>query len=362
MSDLDVIAPQKVAQATFSLEPAHNALTSIALMIEQELEFDPWIQQTVSKLTPEQLQLTDDLVSVAFAFLDHTSWPSFPAWLDHVADTDPSLIRDRPLERLVHKAAKVLNLEVEELPSTETLLADRESYLSLLERLYATKGTAINRERYIARHASLNDPEKIRSLIVDHGRWMWEEHLQEEWTRRKPSLEASRSAFERFDFTGMSATELITSITGRDQVPDEWQMWTGEIDQLIFIPSPHIGAYLLLIDHTDTKAWIAFGARIPKGAGVRSPELNRSELHIRLAALADDTRLRILQNIADAGELGAKDIMSQLDLSQSAASRHLRQLSVTGYLLERRAEGGKYYRLNYERVQDTIDAMGDFFR
>jgi DNA-binding transcriptional ArsR family regulator len=53
--------------------------------------------------------------------------------------------------------------------------------------------------------------------------------------------------------------------------------------------------------------------------------------------------------------------MEQLNLSQSAASRHLKQLSATGYLSERRCAGAKCYRLNPERIEATLRATAAFF-
>jgi DNA-binding transcriptional ArsR family regulator len=52
--------------------------------------------------------------------------------------------------------------------------------------------------------------------------------------------------------------------------------------------------------------------------------------------------------------------MRELDLSQSATSRHLKQLSATGYLIERRCEGAKCYALNEDRVDDTMRAISGF--
>ena len=81
---------------------------------------------------------------------------------------------------------------------------------------------------------------------------------------------------------------------------------------------------------------------------------------MRLNALADDTRLRILKLISEKGELRSQDIMQSLDLSQSAASRHLKQLSATGYLFERRHSGAKCYKLNPQRIKDTLQAVSIF--
>jgi DNA-binding MarR family transcriptional regulator len=56
----------------------------------------------------------------------------------------------------------------------------------------------------------------------------------------------------------------------------------------------------------------------------------------------------------------SQEIIEQLGISQSAASRHLNQLSATGYLIERRCSGAKCYSLNQERVQDTMRAVEAF--
>ena len=126
------------------------------------------------------------------------------------------------------------------------------------------------------------------------------------------------------------------------------------------MPSPHIGPYLLLINQTPTTARVVFGARIPEGASVYSPSLTRSDLSMRLTALADDTRLRILEFIAVEGEQGAKEIMERFDLSKSAASRHLRELVAYGYLAVRQQDVSKYYSLNTRRLDDTWQALRAF--
>jgi ArsR family transcriptional regulator len=105
---------------------------------------------------------------------------------------------------------------------------------------------------------------------------------------------------------------------------------------------------------------LVFGARLPEGALIDAPDLSRAEMLVRLNALADDTRLRILKLVADQGEQRSQDIMNRLELSQSASSRHLKQLSATGYLNERRCEGAKCYSLNPERLEDTLCAIRNF--
>ena len=106
---------------------------------------------------------------------------------------------------------------------------------------------------------------------------------------------------------------------------------------------------------------ILFGARLPPGAGRDEPDVSRTEILTRLDALADDHRLRILRMAADAGGVRATDVMAALDISQSAASRSLTQLTATGYLVESRRDGGKWYSINTERIGDTLGALARFF-
>ena len=70
--------------------------------------------------------------------------------------------------------------------------------------------------------------------------------------------------------------------------------------------------------------------------------------------------MRSLQLPSEQGWQGSPDIIQSLGLSQSAASRHLQQLSATGYLVERRRDGAKCYSLNAERIENTVDALAHF--
>jgi ArsR family transcriptional regulator, arsenate/arsenite/antimonite-responsive transcriptional repressor len=56
-----------------------------------------------------------------------------------------------------------------------------------------------------------------------------------------------------------------------------------------------------------------------------------------LKALADETRLRIVSLVAEAGDLCACEIETLLGLGQSNASRHLARLRQSGVLVARRS-------------------------
>jgi ArsR family transcriptional regulator len=96
---------------------------------------------------------------------------------------------------------------------------------------------------------------------------------------------------------------------------------------------------------------------MPAGVRAVSPELDVAEMLVRLNALSDETRLRILALVGEHGELCTPEIMAELDLPQSTAQRHLKQLSATGYLTERRRDGSKCFSLNPARIDDTLEAV-----
>ena len=92
-----------------------------------------------------------------------------------------------------------------------------------------------------------------------------------------------------------------------------------------------------------------------------SPHLRRrAEILVRLNALADNNRLRILKRISELGEQSSLEVIEDLGLSQSTVSRHLKQLTATGYLVERRCNGAKCYKLNPERIKVTLEALSAY--
>jgi DNA-binding transcriptional ArsR family regulator len=240
------------------------------------------------------------------------------------------------------------------------LLGDRATFLSLMEDVLRRQGRAFDRSIWETAHRLLNDPPAMQDTIVTHLRTMWDEVLASEWERNLPMLEDSIAAFQSLDLKGLTAVEALGRVALRTRIPQA-KGWLEDIEHFIFIPSAHTGPYIVRLGGlTATTARILFGARIPDGVPVRPPSLTRSELLMRLNALADDTRLRILELLAQRGETGTPDIIAQLTLSQSSASRHLEHLTANGYLTARRHRGTNLYQLNRDRIDYTFKALKEF--
>jgi DNA-binding transcriptional ArsR family regulator len=361
MADLEFIAPVKTTTVTFELAPAYNALSSLILLNERLPGFAEWVSQTVEALPQDLLETNMLAASSASIFLDDQSWSSFPAFIDYLETLDPHEMRDREMHALLKKAASYLEDGGRVLPTAQELLTDEGHYLSFIEEYLSCKDYPFDEARSKMEYASLIDPPARKALMISHLRKMWDEILAKEWEHHIPMLQACVEAFESFDTRGMSTEAIIQHVVDRE-IPDEWDGLFEALKEVILIPSPHIGPYLLMISQTDTTARVIFGARMPKGAKIQSPALNRTELIARMSALANDTRLSILHLLSQEDELGSQDIMNQLDLSQSAASRHLQHLKATGYIVERTRGATKYFRLNPDRIDDMFQALKNFLQ
>lgn len=357
---VELFGPPKKVEVTFSVEPAYNVIGSLSLldMAEDFSGLGEWVYRTTRALSPEQLRTNLLVLHDAYVHLADASWPSFPEWVDDLAARDAPTMRNRALQVWLTEVNKVVDGEI---PTPSELLADRVAYLSLVESFFRLKQETYDRSLWEEIHGLLNDPPARQDLIVTHLRTMWDEVLAPEWERNLPMLEESIAAFESLGLSGLTAVEALSRVALRAQIPQECMGWLADIEHFVFIPSAHTGPYIVHVGGLgDTTARILFGARIPEGVPVHSPTLSRSELLMRLNALADDTRLRILELLGQKGEMGTPDIKAQLELSQSAASRHLEHLTATGYLTARRHQGTNLYQLNPGRIDHTFNALKEF--
>jgi len=359
----DLIRTPQAVSVKFSLEPARNMINSLCFLswCEELSGLDPWIARAVDAMTPEQLH-TNRLVceGLYYAIQSDRSWTSFPAYVEGLAAQEPILLRDRVFEayaEIVQMVADKRGDSVQDIPTQADLLADKDTFLNYLRDRFLSQGE-ISVEIETEAHALLNDPSAMQDVIISHLRTMWEQYLAVEWERVRPMLQESINAFRQVDFSDQPLPEIVRQVVGTD-LGEKWKETLSHTERVLFVPSAHVGPYSGKFYAGDTLG-IFYGARLPEGTEAYSPALTRSELLMLLSALTDDNRLRILKLLSEEGELCAQDIMTNLELSQSAASRHLRQLSATGYVIERRREGSKCYSLNRSRFADTFQALERF--
>ena len=342
------------------LEPAHNVLHSMMLLnkVHELSGYSQWVVDTAVSLTPQQAS-NNVLVleGLHYAVHPYQSWSSFPAYLDHLAMQDPVILRDNILNVYVKLPSQAGQDSIKVNQPTD-IIATLGTYLDYLQSRFTAD--CVDAQIETQAYALLKDPPAMQQFIVTHLRELWLDYFADEWSRAKPMLQEAVTAFSQLGLAQLMPLEAARKVIGQE-VPDRWREIIAEhnYERVVFVPSAHLGPYLgTLRDFHNL--YLLFGARLPEGTATQSPDLNRSELLMRLGALSDDTRLQILQLIGAAGQLCSKEIMTQLNLSQSATSRHLTQLTASGYLDEQWRDGTKCYSLNKIRIKSTLSAVEQF--
>lgn len=353
----ELVRPVSPTTITFDLEPAFNTVYSLLLLNYSETlsGLDPFITQTWQALSPERRH-NNRLVmeGLHFAVVPIRSFNSFDEYLADLTATDPIILRDRLLTRLCGSKHDSTGAAQAPLLPIERLL-DKETYIRyLLDRF---EPGDIDEQLEREAHDYFTDPPRMHALIIYHLQTMWRDMMRAEWQRVRPMLQEAVEAF-RLQDSLPSPLEFARRVTGQE-LKGYWQDMIQRARHIILIPSAHVGPYLGKFMYEE-RLWMLFGAHLPGGVRVESSALTRSELLVRLSALNDDTRLRILELLAQRDELCAQDVITLLDLSQPAASRHLKQLTATGYVRERRRDANKCYSLNPERLDETCELMERF--
>ena len=88
------------------------------------------------------------------------------------------------------------------------------------------------------------------------------------------------------------------------------------------------------------------------------PAVERDALAARFKALADPTRVAIVNRLAGAGEVCVCELVAEARVSQPTVSHHLRVLRQAGLVAVSRRGTWAYYRLVPEAVGALARALG----
>jgi ArsR family transcriptional regulator len=349
-----------------SLEEARSAVQSLLLLIKgaNHPGVADWVTETQQKMSRAE-RWTNEVVILGlhYAVLPSESWHSFPAYVDYLADMDPTVLRDKMLNAY-ESFACCSDIEADNRSENRQMieraaaLSSPELYLGYLRQRFSEENVDEEVER--AAYALVINPPEMQRVMVDHLRSMWQKYLASEWQRMRAVLQQAVRALNQFKLKGLTFADAARLATGQEYEEEKWVKCFNKTRRMVIIPHPHTGPYTMRQSGPDGTLFLFVSARLPKGSTLDAPDLTRSEILVRLNALTDDTRLQILRQIVESGELRSQEIIDVLELSQSAASRHLTQLTAAGYLKERRCEGAKCYSLNAERVNDTLQAVANF--
>jgi ArsR family transcriptional regulator len=355
-TDSFIETPTKT-RITVGLAPVQNALHSLLLLTETERlsGLGDWVVDTANRLSPEERK-EHYYVMIGFspAIMTVMNWSSFPVYINHLAAMDPEDMQDKLLKSYFHKPIKEdASIEF----TMETAISSEDNYIAFLKQRYDHQKIDEQLERWAYRY--IIDPPEMKQKIVTHLQKYWDDYLQAEWERVQPTLQKAVDAFRDVDFGQMDNFEAAKYVLGQAVMDEQLESKCNQAKGMFFAPSLHVGPYLGKFFIDDSQG-IIFGARLPDDASNYAPELSQADIYVRLSALADETRLQILKHIALEGESCSTEIINALELSQSAASRHLKQLTATGYLTARRKDGAKCFRLDKERIGSTLDTIKTF--
>jgi hypothetical protein len=371
------ISVLKRLPAEVGLEPVYNVLNSLALLnlADGSVKLGEWVSQAANGLTPQQRHANLVLFEGLREILSpDRELPDFAAYLEYLTAQNPFVVRDRALARLSQAFA---NSETAAEPAA--LLADTAQFITRVERLRGS--TVVDRVVYKEAHALLNNPPVMHDLIVMHLEQLWEAGLASEWQQlnrgRMAVLQVAISVYTKLlspatpgapmsqwarpgpEGTrqldpGSTAAEAFREFTGRT-LPPSISAPPGSVERIILIPSAHTGRHVSTW-YADGTLRVFFTPPAQVAYLLRASQPGHTELLARINGLADDTRLRILELIAEHDELSSQEVITRLNLTQSTVSRHLKQLQV--YLTERRGEGAnKIYSLNPIQLDVTIRAL-----
>jgi len=348
-----VLVPHTVA-VRVTAAPVFNILNTMMLfnLVELRSGLSDFVVQTAAVL-PVQIKRNNEIASHLLDAIEPTSSAEdFDTYIRLLRQVDFGARVQKLMGQLCHK-------ELETELTAAQLLASKESFVTLVVSYHRKKGDEIDASLLGEVHDYLNNPTAAVAFLVQHLQMMWDTYLKQEWYRIASTLEETVRVFHQLDLSDLTPLEAVQAVTGRDMtgfVED-----TEEIDEIIFVPSLHCGPYVTRFEIAPRRLGLLFGARVPEGVPSQSLELSLRDLMIQLSALNDDTRLHILELLTHHRELCSADFQQMLNLSQSSASRHLRQLVASGFLDERRRDLNKYFSLNTRRIQETSAAIKMMF-
>jgi ArsR family transcriptional regulator len=355
MRILSLIKAEAGEGITFALEKVYSLQSSLCLIRDSVDGLHPWVNRMREILSEEELRDTHRFC-MTNTFLDGKTWESVDDWLDYVGGLSDEQMIASELGHLREKISGFADL-AEKMPSDQELLENEDAFVGIISEFWKREEMEIDEEAIRDEHYLLTHPAEKREFIIRHFRHMYDNYLRSEWELHEQDLLDSVRAFSSVDYDSRDRGEAVLEIIQRTSMDEGVMKMFAEARQIIFIPSAHVGPYIMIIDSREGILRIVHGARIPEGAVIRSPSLVRSELLLRLEAVADEHRLRILRIIADRGEVSSQEVIDQMDLSQSSVSRHLKQLTANGFIQVRNIDRSKYFSLNMNRFDTLFQTM-----
>ncbi|MEM7034921.1 MAG: metalloregulator ArsR/SmtB family transcription factor [Chloroflexota bacterium] len=310
-------------QVTIALEPVYSILVTCSLltMADSSAQIEAKLTEIAESLSAKQ-KFDNRLIfqGLGQAVMPEADYDDFPAYLDDLRTQSAKHLRDRIVSSI----------------SNDHQAVDHPEFQERLAQLLA-------------------DPNAMQTLIVSHLQTIWEAFLAEYLEKRQADMRSMVIMLRDRDLVKDSVSETIRAFIGRD-IPDEISLQLAGVKNIIFVPTPYIRLHACRFGSTDT-VWIFVLADF-WSLPLRDEPIKRSEALSPLRALADDSRLRILELLAAHDVLLAQEIIARVDISQPTVSRHLKQLVSAQIVTEERGpDANKLYRLNPKRIEHLYHTL-----
>lgn len=331
-------------------------------------ELDPWLIATRRNLPPDLKETIDLLHGFSGRMLYYVEEPVMrfhPLRVDHLDATFDDLLafmQAEPPGAYQEMAASALGRVHRDLGRTVPRLepGDEAAWRRALELSVTTTYPDDILPLIL-------EPAALKEQTIQLFQGLWNHGYGEEYAGALPTLtEAARLGASTADRGfGLAFADLTGS-----RPPGALISLLADVETVVFCPSLHIGSFISYV-HYPPALVVFYDAqglinRVNSGivtppveiaAGAPRGRLGSEELVEPLRAMADPTRLRILDALAE-GELYAQEIVNRLGIAQSAVSRHLSQLERSGLVEVNAKRGMKYYAIN----ADQLDALAAAIR
>lgn len=320
-----------------------------------------WLINTREKLSDDELEKLYLLTYwIGLEAMIHTVQegnllPGFPEYLEVLSGLEAETLRDRLLYWMVNGPSdRLFYRNIVEIDDPQSILGSEEAYFAFNTHLDMGEE---EKKLTVKLYKILTDPPALKSLILDYLTHFWEVYLEDDWNRGLPALEKAVENFKKVDVAGMGHFEIMETITHRNLRGVNRPEVLQEFDTLRFIPSMYTGPYVLQTAY-ERELRVTFGAHLLSTPSADFGAADTTHIANQMKALADETRLEIIQMLKREGEMATQEIIDRFQLSKSAASRYMRQLFSSGVVLVRMDEDGlsKFYRLN-PKFMDQMQEM-----
>jgi DNA-binding transcriptional ArsR family regulator len=262
-----------------------------------------------------------------------------------------------PTELFVQQTAEAIGDSVRDVDYGR-VFAHRDEQRKLVHR-----AGHLSPERLGLARRLVDDPEALRAEFAELVRALHRDWFADCWRRLVPVL-TTDAAVRRADLArrGPAAvagvSPLAADLAGpRRVVFDKFADRRADVATapLVLLPSVHAAPHLIVKHDPGLPIVLQYPVH-------REPAVPLQDVHLRLAALHDDTRIRICRALIRSSRTTA-GLAANLDLTQPQVSRHLRALREAGLVLTERQGPLVFYRLDETAVNRLgIDLLQALYR